>query len=161
MDISAVGAAYTGLKFAKDALQVALSYKIENETRTQISAALDKLGAAQDSLFELREELLRLQGENDRLRQALKAQQDWEATKARYQLEATSGGAVVYGSLDSPKHFACPSCFAKAEIQILQDRRVAAGVFDCPSCRAVFPVKQRRSASISGPTASHSLSDEW
>ena len=50
MDKATIGAAYTGLKFAKDALEVALGYKIETETRTQISAALEKLGAAQDTL---------------------------------------------------------------------------------------------------------------
>ena len=144
MDIAAIGAAYSGLKFAKDALQMALGYKIEVETRTQISAALEKLGLAQDSLFELREELMRLQGENDRLRVELKARGDWEAQKARYQLEETSGGAVVYASPGPPKHYACPSCLAKSEIQILQDRRVMGGVFDCPSCKTVYPVKPRK-----------------
>ena len=37
MDMATVSAAYTGLKFAKDALQIALGYKIETETRTQIT----------------------------------------------------------------------------------------------------------------------------
>jgi hypothetical protein len=141
MDVTLITAAYTGLKFAKDALQTALSYKIENETRAQISAALEKLGSAQDTLFELREELFQLQSENDRLRQELKSRDSWEAQKAGYQLQETSGGAVVYMYSGSPQHYACPSCFAKMTIQILQDRRVVAGVFDCPSCKAVYPVK--------------------
>lgn len=81
MDIATVGAACTGLKFAKDSLQVALGYKIERETRDQITAALEKLGAAQDTLFELREELFRLQSENDRLRQDLAARDEWDAVK--------------------------------------------------------------------------------
>ncbi len=41
MDIALIAGAYSGLKFAKDALQVALGYKIETETRTQISLALE------------------------------------------------------------------------------------------------------------------------
>jgi hypothetical protein len=150
LDIATIGAAYTGLKFAKDALQVALGYKIETETRTQISAALEKLGTAQDTLFELREELFRLQGENDHLRQELAARQGWEALKAQYQLHETSGGAVVYESPGPPRHYACPVCFAKNVIQILQDRRAISGVFDCPSCKAEYPVNPQKSVLISG-----------
>ncbi len=141
MDVTLVTAAYTGLKFAKDALQTALSYKIENETRAQINAALEKLGQAQDTLFELRNELFRLQSENDRLRQELKSRDESEAQKANYELRQTPGGAVVYLYTGSPMHYACPSCFARSTIQILQDRHVAGGVFDCPGCKAVYPVK--------------------
>jgi hypothetical protein len=140
MDIGMVSAAYTGLKFAKDALQVALGYKIETETRTQITAALEKLGAAQDTLFELREALFSLQGDNDRLRQELAAREKWEAQKAAYHLTKTAGGAVVYASDGPPPHLACPVCFSKNAIQILQDRRVMGGVFDCPGCKAEYPV---------------------
>lgn len=148
MDVALITAAYTGLKFAKDSLQTALGYKIESDTRAQITAALEKLGSAQDTLFELREELFRLQSENDRLRQEIKSREEWEVQKAQYQLSETPGGAVVYLYTGSPKHYACPSCFAKATIQILQDRRVAGGVFDCPSCKAVYPVKTRQRLSI-------------
>lgn len=144
MDIALIGAAYTGLKFAKDSLQVALGYKIEAETRGQITAALEKLGSAQDTLFELREELFRLQTENDGLRQQLKARDDWEVQKAQYKLQETPGGAVVYEAAGPPKHYACPSCFAKGTIQFLQDRRVVGGAFDCPGCKAAYPVKPYR-----------------
>jgi hypothetical protein len=150
MDIAAVGAAYTGLKFAKDALQAALGYTVEIETRTRITAALEKLGATQDSLFELREELFRLQSENDRLRQEVAARDEWNAAKAQYRLSEMAGGAVVYESSGPPKHYACPACFASHAVQILQDRRVIGGVFDCPSCKTVYPVNPRQSISISG-----------
>lgn len=147
MDITLITGAYNGLKFAKDALTVALGYKIENETRTQISAALDKLGSAQDTLFELREELFRLQSENEQLRQQIKARDEWEVQKSRYQLEETTGGAVVYAFTGTPKHYACPSCFSKSTVQILQDRRVMGGVFDCPGCKTAYPIKPRESLS--------------
>jgi hypothetical protein len=48
MDVTLVPVAITALRFAKDALQGALNYKIENAAREQISAALEKLGSAQD-----------------------------------------------------------------------------------------------------------------
>ena len=144
MDVTLITGAYNGLKFAKDALTTALNYKIENETRAQISAALEKLGSAQDTLFELREELFRLQSDNDQLRQQIKSSDEWEARKSEYQLQQTSGGAVVYAFTGTPKHYACPSCFAKSTIQILQDRRVMSGNFDCPSCKATYPVNPRQ-----------------
>jgi hypothetical protein len=153
-----IGAAYTGIKFAKDTLQVALGYKIEIETRTQITAALEKLGTTQDSLFELREELFRLQSENDGLRQDIAAHDEWNAVKAQYRLTEMAGGAVVYESSGPPKHYACPACFASRAVQILQDRRVMSGNFDCPSCKATYPVSPRKT--LGGGRARGSLS-EW
>ena len=138
MDVALIGASYTGLKFVKDALQTILNQKIESRTRDQISAALEKLGSAQDTLFELREELFRLQSENDRLRQELKAREEWETQKAEYQLQETPGGAVVYAYSGSPHHYACPSCFAKKTIQILQGPGY---IFDCSSCNVGYQVK--------------------
>ncbi|MGH7773745.1 MAG: hypothetical protein ACREQA_16085 [Candidatus Binatia bacterium] len=98
----------------------------------------------------MRENLFRLQEENEKLRQQLKAHEDWEAQKACYKLEETAGGAVVYASTqrDVPKHYACPSCYTKATVQILQDRGVVSGVFDCPGCKAMYYVKARQSIKV-------------
>ena len=143
MDVALIGGAYNGLKFAKDALTTALSYKIENDTRAQISAALERLGTAQDTLFDLREELFRLQSENDELRRQIKSSEDWQAQKSMYELSQTPGGAVVYSFTGTPKHYACPSCFAKSKIELLQNRRLVSGTFDCPGCKTTYPVNPR------------------
>lgn len=144
MDISMVGAAYNGLKFAKDALKLSLDLKTENESRLQIHAALEKLGTVQDSLFALREELFSLQNENEQLRQELKSQENWESLTGKYELQTTSGGAVVYLFLGGPEHYACPSCYQKHSLQILQDCRVRAGIFECPGCKTKYPVNPVR-----------------
>ena len=52
----------------------------------------------------------------------------------------TPGGAVVYGFDGSPKHYACPSCINKKELQILQDDKTYTGEFTCPGCNKSFPV---------------------
>jgi hypothetical protein len=148
MDVTLVPAVYTALRFAKDALQVALNYKIENATREQISAALEKLGSAQDALFELREELFRLQSENDSLRQDLKSREDWETQKAGYQLQETRGGAMVYVYSSSPHHYACPNCFAKKTIQILQG---PGSLFRCSSCHEGYPIEPAPRTSVRSP----------
>lgn len=143
-----VAAAYTGLKFAKDALQAILSGKVAVESQTQILAALEKVGEAQDALFQLRDEMSRLQTENEHLRQELAAREDWNSAKVKYELGETTGGAVVYASKGAPHHYACPVCFEKKSIQILQDRRVMGGVFDCPNCKAEYPIKPIQSIEV-------------
>lgn len=149
MDVSLIGASYTGLKFVKDALQTILNEKIESKAREQISAALEKLGSAQDTLFELREELFRLQSENDRLRQELKAREEWETQKAEYQLQETPGGALVYVYSGLPHHYACPNCFAKKIIQILQG---PGSLFRCLSCHEGYPVEPAQRISVRSPS---------
>jgi len=141
MDIATISTAYTGLKYAKDTLSGILRAKVESEVQTRISEVMEKLGQAQDTLFNMREELFHLQTENANLRRDIEAQQNWQERLSQYQLTETAGRAVVYQSKTTPMHYVCPSCIEKREIQILQDRRVASGSFDCPGCKVKFPVK--------------------
>jgi hypothetical protein len=147
MDTALVTAAITGIRFIKDSLEVALGYKIENESSAKINEALKQVGAIQDTLFELREELFRLQSENQGLRGQLKAKEGWESQKSQYSLEETAGGGIVYAFQGTPKHYACPSCFTKETIQILQDKNVMGGQFACPGCEAEYRVKPRQEMS--------------
>ena len=141
MDIGAISGAYTGIKVVKDSISGLLSARIEAAAKEKINEALDKLGSVQDTLFYFREELARLQTENAQLKDKLKDKEAWEVRLAEYQLEKTAGGAVVYSFKGEPKHYACPSCVTKREIQILQDRRVSSGIFACPGCGKTFPVR--------------------
>ena len=139
MDIlTTVSAGYAGLKFAKDSLQVALGLKIEGDVRAAIVEALTKLGSTQDTLFELREEMFRLQSENERLRQDLKSRDDWETRKAQYQLVRTEAGAMIWAATFEPKHFICPVCFEKREGHMLQPR---GSILDCPACKASYQAR--------------------
>jgi hypothetical protein len=141
VDLPTIGAAYAGLKAGKELLTAVLETKIESESRARIAEALTKLGQAQDTLFELREELFRLQSENEGFRQQLAAADDWKQRLSQYSLQKTSGGAVVYAFGGQPEHFACPACISKRELHILQDGRNAAGSFTCPGCKSSFPVR--------------------
>jgi hypothetical protein len=144
MDTALVTSAITGIRFIKDSLEVALGYKIENESSAKINEALKQVGAIQDTFFELREELFRLQSENQGLRGQLKAKEGWESQKSQYSLEETARGAIVYAFQGTPKHYACQSCFEKESIQILQDQDNVAGTFQCPGCKTHFPIKPRK-----------------
>src|SRR5262249_34273179 len=87
---------------------------------------------------------LRLQRENAELGQQIKAKNDLEDRKKQYQIFKTNGGAVVRLFADNPQHYACPSCFEKESIQILQDEDNVAGTFQCPGCKTHFPIKPRK-----------------
>ena len=61
-----------------------------------------------------------------------------ESVKSQYKLTEIAGGARVYAFTGFPTHYACPACFAQAIIQVLHYRRIGAGYFECPGCKASF-----------------------
>lgn len=143
MDVTAVTAAYNGLKFAKDSLSALMAGKIEAESQARILAALEKLGAAQDTLFQLREELFTLQAENVKLKQEIDTHNKWQERLDAYELARTAGGAVVYRFKGQPEHFVCPSCTNDKKLQILQDNRTMSGKYRCVGCEAEYPINPR------------------
>lgn len=145
MDMASIQLAFTGLTTIKNLLQGAVKLGIKNATLEPINEALDKVSAVQETLFNAREELFKLQTENNQLRDKIKSFEDWEKMKDGYGLIESPGGAHVYASKsNSPKHYVCPSCFVKREIQILQDSKNVLGNYICPSCKAAYPVKPRQ-----------------
>ena len=145
MDAVSLAGAYQGLKAAKDILGVLFEAKVDAEAKSKILEAQTRLGEVQDALFVLREQLSELQGDRDTLRSELADAKAWEDRATAYELSSTQGGAVVYKFKRQPEHFACPSCFNKHEVHILQDNRVMAGTYRCPGCSSNFPVGKRKS----------------
>lgn len=143
MDVGSISAAYNALKAGKELLSGLLEAKAEFASREKLSETLSQLGHAQDTLFELREELFKLQSGNEELRKRIAAFEHWDAQLARYSLIRTAGGAVVYSYNSEPQHFACPSCIAQRQLQILQDNRTASGKYRCPGCKNEYPIRPR------------------
>lgn len=143
MDPISLSGAYQSVKAVKDILTSLFDAKVESESKPKILEAQAKLGEIQDSLFLLRERLAELQQERDQLRQDLVGAKDWQSKENLYVLSSTSGGAVVYKFKGQPEHYACPSCFNKREIHILQDNRVLAGTFRCTGCESNYPIKNK------------------
>lgn len=140
MDTALAMAAYNGLKFAKDSLTTLVQGKIEAESQEKILGALEKLGMAQDALFQMRDELFTLQAENLQLKNEIERHNSWNERLASYALVKTAGGAVVYKFKGEPEHFACPSCANNQKLEILQDNRTMSGKFRCTGCEAEYPV---------------------
>lgn len=143
MDLASIGAAYNGLKVVKDVFVGFTNLKSETDSLERIYEAIKKVGDAQDALFMLREELFRLQEENNSLKKQMEDRDVWTNKIDQYQLVVTAGGAVVYQSKAEPFHLACPSCTESKEIHILQDNRIMAGTFKCTKCKATYPIKEK------------------
>jgi predicted RNA-binding Zn-ribbon protein involved in translation (DUF1610 family) len=104
---------------------------------------IDKLGDAQDTLYQLRDELLTVQTDNADLKRQIAEADEWKRTAAHYELVKTAGGAIVYKFKGSPEHYACPNCMGAKRITPLQDNRTMSGKYRCtnPGCNgAEFPV---------------------
>jgi hypothetical protein len=144
MDPGSILVAYNGLRAAKDVLTTVIQGKVEVDTQTRVAEAFGKLGAAQDTLFELRDELLRLQDANAKLAADLAARNEWRDTIAAYDLTKTAGGAVVYRARNPPEHYACPACVTDRKLQILQDNRTYSGKYRCVACKAEYPVEPHK-----------------
>ena len=144
MDIGSIAAAYEGLKIGKSLLQAAYEHKAEQLSEEKIQEVMVKLGIAQDTLFQVREELFRLQSENSELKKKIDSTVAWVGRVSGYRLIQTDGGALVYESPNEPHHYLCPNCFEKENFQMLQDTRTVSGNFTCVSCGADYPVKPFR-----------------
>jgi hypothetical protein len=152
MDMTTITAALTSVRAIKELLQAATRLKIDNETIVQINNALNEVAAMQEQLFEAREQLFNLQKENDELRQQIKAHDDWTTRLDAFLLNKTIGGAVVYESrTNKPKHYACPHCIERQQIQILQDLNLMSGDFKCPGCKNTYPIDEKQKIDIKGP----------
>jgi hypothetical protein len=147
VDLTTITAAYNGLKVGREILNAFMEAKIETEARGKILEVVTKLGAAQDTMFEMREELFKLQSENQDLRRKSAEQESWDKRLSAYSLKGTVGGAVVYAANAEPLHYICPSCLNKRELHILQDNRTASGKFRCTGCESEYPINRRQDAS--------------
>jgi hypothetical protein len=112
---------------------------------------MTKLGDAQETLFQVRDELFSLQNERQELRRQLDEQNIWKDKIAAYTLFTAPGGAVVYVSSGEPKHYICPSCVNKREIHPLQDNRTFSGKFRCTGCEQEYPIKPRQDPNSNHP----------
>jgi hypothetical protein len=144
VDLASMSAAVSGIKFIKDTLDVAIGYKIENESREKINAALKETWNVLDMLFTAQTQMFELQAENEQLRRQLKAQEDWENRKSQYRLEKTSAGSFVYVFTGEPKHYACPSCFSKESIHILQKFPSKLDHVGCTNCKTRYEISNSR-----------------
>jgi len=72
MDIASISSAYTAIKAIKEIGSTLLNAKIDAEAKQRVSDFVEKLGSVQDALFYIREELIKVQDENQNLKAKIK-----------------------------------------------------------------------------------------
>jgi hypothetical protein len=142
MDIATFTSAYSSLKIAKDIFQGFSDLKMESDSIGKINEAVKKVGEAQHALFQLRDDLFRLQEENNSLKITIRDSTLWEDKIAEYDLVKTVGEAIVYKYKNEPEHYICPSCTSKKSIQILQDNKSPSGSFSCNGCSSHYTINE-------------------
>jgi hypothetical protein len=143
-----ITAALAAFKSARELGKVIYDAKIDSAVKDKAHEVFDKLGDAQDTLYALREELLKMQGENAALKQQIAQADEWKASIAQYSLVKTNGGAVVYKFNGQPEHYACPNCVTAKRVTPLQDNRTRSGKYRCthPACNgAEYPIDPQAS----------------
>jgi predicted RNA-binding Zn-ribbon protein involved in translation (DUF1610 family) len=142
-----IAAAISAFKAAKDLGKVIFDAKIDAAVKEKARDVIDKLGDAQDTLYQLRDELLNVQTDNADLKRQIAEADDWKETAAHYEIVKTAGGAIVHKFKGTPEHYACPNCMGAKRITPLQDNRTLSGKYRCthPSCNgAEFPVDAQK-----------------
>lgn len=143
-----------GIKFVGDALKLKKEHfsgsdKKDNE---KIDTALQALDQTKSLVYELRDELIKLQAEQQNLHAQIEGFEKWQSKIDDYQIIKTSGGAKVYQNLDEPDLYICPSCIHEERIELLQPARNNQS--ECPKCKSLFQVdpKPQRTVATRSPT---------
>ena len=146
----------SGLGGLKAAFDIAKALKDIDDATRRNAAIIDlqeKILSAQQAQGELIKRV-------DDLERELADFNAWEAERKRYQLKDFGGGTFAYElkqseAAEEPIHRACPACYKKQQISILQpDGRNAfkQEMVHCPACKAEFRlgVKQEPEAFARG-----------
>lgn len=131
-----IASAITALKTVRDIVKVGIDAKADAQAQARVIEVMEKLGVAQDTLYELRDELFRLQGEVERLTREADDRGKLDERLNQYSLFQSEHGATVYKFNGQPSHYACPACINKKRIEILQ--KGSSKTHKCPSCNATF-----------------------
>jgi hypothetical protein len=142
-----IAGALAAFKAVKELGRAVYDAQVDSGTKEKVRDVLERMDAAQATLYELRDELFNVQSENAALKKQISESDEWKAQLARYELTRTPGGAIVYRYLGQPDHYACPNCVSAKRITPLQDNRTRSGKYRCthPACNgAEFPIQPQQ-----------------
>lgn len=141
-----IAGAISAFKAVKDLGKTIFDAKVDSDVQAKVLDVMTKIGEAQDTMYALREENIKLQGENERLTREAAGADEWARKIAQFVLLETAGGAVVFQNTGEPPYFACPNCVNQKRIVPLQDNRTMSGKYRCVACEAEYPIKPQSRA---------------
>lgn len=134
MDIGTITGAFSAVKSIKELGKSLLDSKIDAESKQRVTEVIDELGAVQESLFYIREELLRVQDEKHVLKNRIKALEENLSQKEKLQYIKPSYWLVEESEKDGPF---CQKCHdAKKLLMRLQGGKN--DVWSCHECGSTY-----------------------
>ncbi|UXA66043.1 hypothetical protein [Xanthomonas prunicola] len=149
MDIPSLTTAMASLKFAKDAVETALSVRDFNSAAAALAGVNDQLLKAQEGLFVYSARLAELQDKLGQCQEELRQLKRVQSERDQYSLFQVADGIWVYRSnmaaqpdegrtqFTETAHYLCQPCFDKNVKSVLQaDLRYAGRALVCTVCQA-------------------------
>ena len=143
MDVTAITAVIGSLKTAAEVAKTLIEIKPTAEVQKKIIEIQSALLAAQNSALSATTAQFEMQERVRELEARLKASEDWEVQRARYDLVAPwQGAAQAYALKESAAageapHLLCTNCFHNSKRVVLNpNRRDGWIVMTCPDCKA-------------------------
>lgn len=134
MDITMITGAYSAIKAIKEMGSALLNAKIDSEAKQRATEILDKLGTVQDSLFFIREELIRVQDENQSLKVTIKELEQQIDLRGKVVYEKPSYWIYDGEKKDGPF---CQRCF-DVTMKLVRLQGGNNDVWVCHECKTVF-----------------------
>jgi hypothetical protein len=139
IDIGSIAGGLASLKAAKDIAESLVNLRDTAKFQGAVVELQGKILSAQSDQFSLLERVRELEAKIEIL-------EAWELEKNRYRLKDYGGGTFAFELIPEkangePIHRACPNCFQKGQLSILQYKFRTAHQQDrymCPGCKTEF-----------------------
>lgn len=141
MDVGSIMGALAAGKASLDLVKAAAEVRDFNAVLVATTEANQRVLDAQQQLYQLSAELLRLQEDHFRAREELRDLKAARGKKDAYRLAEIGGkGALVYESVaNDPKHYACQPCLDKDDVvSVLQPSGAS---LRCTVCKQAFRLR--------------------
>jgi ribosomal protein L37AE/L43A len=134
MDITMFTTGYTALKSIKEIGGGLLQAKIDSDSKQKVSEVLDKLGTVQDTLFFIREELLKLQDDKQTLKKTISELEEKLSVKEKLIYEKPSYWMQENDNRIGPF---CQRCY-DAEQKLIRLQGGKNDFWKCMQCDSTF-----------------------
>jgi len=131
MDMATIVSAYSAVKNIKEIGEVLLNAKIDADSKQRVTEVIEKLGGIQDTLFYIREELLKVQEENHNLKVQVKQLEEKLQQKGKLQYIKPSYWVVEGETGDGPF---CQRCY-DAESKLVRLQEGSRDFWNCRECK--------------------------
>lgn len=141
--IAEIAAGVTAIARTKDLLEAVKSITDQAKRDVALFEIRDQIGILQDCLAGAREKIDSLSEEKRDLKKQLAEIDEWNAEKSKYQLTKIRDGLFLpsYTPSDgdpTPAHWACPNCFSRKHVSILQEIHSRTSDYSCPAKECGF-----------------------